>query len=360
MVDGHKRQPPVYWSRIAYKMFVHAGAAAAIYLFVVRGFSAFPLVSWVIAIFLAFATGFGVTLNLHRLLTHRAYVCRSAALRYILMASAAMAGQGPEASWVPIHGLHHQYSDEPLDPHTPLRFFPKHRDLSSGSEVYVTQLPWRSRVWRKTAGLAWAHGVWAMFPFPVEIQEKVKTLQEEFLDTTRKDLSSEQLRDIRLAVWQKQPRVYLSLLFILGFLIPGSIAGVVEGLRGGIIAGISGLLLTVLLAGFLRLVLVYHITASVNSAGHLFGETPRYACGCPYEKTLARNARNPFIVLLSLGERNHGNHHLLPRSAYFSRWLDPGKWLLVIFERLGLVSDVQKPKLRYCSTHRRMRTVVGS
>lgn len=342
----------MFWGRVSYKIFLHAAAGFAAYIMVSGDLPHFKDSAWILFGVYSFLTGVGVTLNMHRLLTHQAFVCKSGALRWVLMVSAAMAGQGTEASWVPVHSVHHQNSDEPGDPHTPLHFYPIVYDRA-GKAAYNTELPFWGRLWRSALGLFWAHFVWAFFPFPESVQKQVDAQKEVFLDTTKRGLAPERVRDIQIALWQQSAKVYFALLVIPGFLFPGLMGGLAEGLSGGISDGLLGCAYAILLAGFFRIVVVYHVTASVNSIGHVLGDEPRYACGHPYEKTNARNARNVLIMILSFGERGHGNHHFAPRSAHFHRVFDPGKWLLCLFEKLGLVSDVYVPTRRFCPQCRR-------
>lgn len=60
----------------------------------------------------------GVNMTYHRLLTHRGFRVPTW-LEYFLSTIAAMSAQGPMMMWVAEHRLHHQFSDQPGDPHTP-------------------------------------------------------------------------------------------------------------------------------------------------------------------------------------------------------------------------------------------------
>ncbi len=63
-------------------------------------------------------TGLGITVGYHRLFTHRTFKA-SPALRKFLAITASMAGQGSVTSWVALHRLHHERSDQLGDPHSP-------------------------------------------------------------------------------------------------------------------------------------------------------------------------------------------------------------------------------------------------
>lgn len=65
------------------------------------------------------ATGFGITIGFHRLLTHRGFVC-SRPLTYTLAFLGTAALQGDPVWWVAVHRKHHQTSDMSDDPHSSL------------------------------------------------------------------------------------------------------------------------------------------------------------------------------------------------------------------------------------------------
>jgi stearoyl-CoA desaturase (delta-9 desaturase) len=66
-------------------------------------------------------TGLGVSVGLHRLLTHRSF---SAArpLRIALAVAGSMSFEGDVIGWVAIHRRHHAFTDRPGDPHSPYRY----------------------------------------------------------------------------------------------------------------------------------------------------------------------------------------------------------------------------------------------
>ena len=133
-------------------------------------------------------------------------------------------------------------------------------------------------------------------------------------------------------IWQKR---YYWLLAFSGVLIPYAIAGW-DG---------------VLLAGFFRMAFGWHVIWSVNSLCHIFGSHATKASGKAYDTRKARNfplwCFFSILALLSGGEFWHANHHAQQKSAYLGwRWfeLDPGKWVVWILEKLGLVQDITLPQ----------------
>ena len=60
----------------------------------------------------------GITGGYHRLLTHKSYKVPNW-LRYFIVSGGYFALMGAPISWVAVHRLHHQKSDQPGDPHSP-------------------------------------------------------------------------------------------------------------------------------------------------------------------------------------------------------------------------------------------------
>ena len=114
--------------------------------------------------------------------------------------------------------------------------------------------------------------------------------------------------------------VGLAIPFGLGFAITGTLTGALLGLLWG---------------GAVRLLVLHHVTFSINSLCHYFGSQD-YETG-DESRNLA------WLAPLSFGEAWHNNHHAFPTSAAHGlrrRQLDPS-WLLISgLARLGLASDV--------------------
>src|SRR5437763_1297737 len=72
--------------------------------------------------------GLGITLAYHRLLAHRSLVVPEW-LEHGLVLFAQCSLQDTPAKWVTVHRIHHAFSDEQQDPHSPLvNFFWSHLD----------------------------------------------------------------------------------------------------------------------------------------------------------------------------------------------------------------------------------------
>jgi stearoyl-CoA desaturase (delta-9 desaturase) len=250
------------------------------------------LLGWndiVVFVLLYVLTGFGVTVGFHRLLTHRAFKT-TRAVRGALAILGSAAIEGPVISWVADHRKHHAFSDREGDPHSP------HVDHGHG---------WRGAL----RGLVHAHVGWL------------------FIHTCRgrRTRYAPDLLGDPVVSWVDRTFVVWALgglvaAFGLGWLFGGSLR-----------AGLTGLLW----GGAVRMLVVHHVTYSINSLCHFFGRQ-RFDTG-DESRNLA------WLAPLSLGEAWHNNHHAFPTSAEHGlrRWeLDPSALLIRALERVGLAWDV--------------------
>jgi stearoyl-CoA desaturase (Delta-9 desaturase) len=234
-------------------------------------------------------TGLGITVGFHRLLTHRSFKT-SPALRALFAALGSAAVEGPVIEWVANHRKHHQFSDEPGDPHSP------HVDHASG---------WRGAF----GGLFHAHVGWILGGDALANEQRYA-----------KDLLADpvvRFVDRTFVLWVA---LGLAFPFGLGYALTGSLAGALPALLWG---------------GAVRMFLLHHATFSINSLCHFFGRRS-YVTGDQSRNLL-------WLALPTLGEAWHNNHHAFPTSARHGlRWwqLDPSAWLIAGLERAGLVWDV--------------------
>ena len=244
-----------------------------------------------IAVFLIMyvLTAGGVTVGFHRYLTHRSFVT-SGPLRATFAALGSAAIEGPVISWVADHRKHHVFSDREGDPHSP------HVGHEGG---------WRGAL----GGLLHAHVGWLF----VHTQRGAK-------DRYARDLIDDPIVsfvDRTFVVWALGG---LALAFALGMAIGGSLY-----------AGLTGLLW----GGAVRMLVVHHVTYSINSLCHFFGRQS-FDTGDHSRNLL-------WLALPSLGESWHNNHHAFPTSAVHGlrRWqLDPSAAVIRTLEKAGLVWDV--------------------
>lgn len=90
---------------------LHVGAIAALFMFSWRAVAVAVFLYWM-------ATGLGISMGYHRLLTHRSYKI-ARLLEYFFATCGALTFEGGPISWVATHRIHHQYSDHDGDPHSP-------------------------------------------------------------------------------------------------------------------------------------------------------------------------------------------------------------------------------------------------
>jgi stearoyl-CoA desaturase (delta-9 desaturase) len=244
-----------------------------------------------IAVFLIMyvVTGFGVTVGFHRHLTHRSFKTHRW-LRGLLAIFGSVAIEGPVISWVADHRKHHTYSDQEGDPHSP------HVGHGGGFRGALK-------------GLAHAHVGWL------------------FIHTHRgaRNRYARDLIDDPVISFVDRTFLYWALggfaaAFGLGYAIGGTLDAALTGLLWG--AGV-------------RMLVVHHVTYSINSLCHFFGRQ-RF----PTQD----ESRNLFwLALPTFGESWHNNHHAFPTSAFHGmrRWeIDPSAIVIRSLEKLGLVWDV--------------------
>ncbi len=234
-------------------------------------------------------TGIGVTVGFHRLFTHRAFRT-TPAVRGLLAILGSAAIEGPVISWVADHRKHHAFSDQEGDPHSP------HVGHGSG---------WAGAV----RGLLHAHMGWL------------------FIHTHRGRRTRYTPDLLKDPVVSWVDRTFL--LWAIGGLAMAFGLGVLFG--GRLRDGLTGLLW----GGAVRMLILHHVTYSINSLCHFFGRR-RFA-------TSDESRNLAWLAPLSLGEAWHNNHHAFPTAAGhgMERWqIDPSALVIRGLERLGLAWDV--------------------
>ena len=89
----------------------HLMSVAALFMFSWRNLIVAVVLYWV-------AVGLGISMGYHRLHTHRGFKTYKW-FEYFLAVCGTLTLEGGPIFWVATHRLHHQYSDQPEDPHTP-------------------------------------------------------------------------------------------------------------------------------------------------------------------------------------------------------------------------------------------------
>jgi stearoyl-CoA desaturase (Delta-9 desaturase) len=93
-------------------------------------------------------------------------------------------------------------------------------------------------------------------------------------------------------------------------------------------------------AGLVRVLVLHHVTWSVNSLCHMFGSRPHPG------RRFDRSTDLWPLALISLGESWHNGHHAAPACARHGscpHQIDPSAGLIRILERLGWVTGVHWP-----------------
>ena len=235
-------------------------------------------------------SGFGISVGFHRLFTHRSFKANRA-LKIVCAVAGSMALEGSVIGWVAVHRRHHMFGDQPGDPHSPHRY---------GSDVGGT-----------VRGFLWAQVGWLF----------AKN------DTDTRRFAADLYRDRDLVLIDR----LFPVLAVTSLLIPFAIGWAVYGtLLGGLLA--------LLWAGLVRMAILHHVTWSINSACHLWGQTP-FA-------TSDRSTNIASLALVSFGESWHNFHHAAPASArhgILRHQADPSAQLISLFERCGWATKVRWP-----------------
>ena len=107
-----KNSGEINWVTSIFMVIFHVGAIAALFFFSWKAFFVAIVLWWV-------ATSLGIGMCYHRLLTHRGYKVPKW-LEYMLTIFATLALEGGPIFWVATHRIHHKYSDQEGDPHSPV------------------------------------------------------------------------------------------------------------------------------------------------------------------------------------------------------------------------------------------------
>ncbi|OGG48011.1 hypothetical protein A2761_01380 [Candidatus Kaiserbacteria bacterium RIFCSPHIGHO2_01_FULL_51_33] len=216
-----------------------------------------------------------ITMGPHRLYSHDSYkASRALELGIAVVNPGAMQDGIPW--WSGHHIDHHKYTDTPRDPYSVLH------------------------------GFWWAHCIWHLY------------------STRQVPPSARKLMRKPILVWQQRNHVWLGAL--VGFGLPTGLGALWGDWVGGFLVG-----------GFLRLVVQYHTTWSINSVAHYFGKS-RYGVGT--------GRSNAWLGPLTAGEgTDHGRHHVAPDDCRIDpRWwaLDFGKWAIWLCSKVKLAYDLRR------------------
>ncbi|KAK3876781.1 hypothetical protein Pcinc_018458 [Petrolisthes cinctipes] len=220
----------------------------------------------------------------HRLWAHRSFKA-TFPLRAVLVLFQTISLQQHIHEWTQNHRIHHKYSETDADPHNAKR------------------------------GLFFSHIGWMMYEKHPEFTSKIQRMD-------MKDIEND-----CLVMWQKKH--YLSLALLVSFIIPTLVPWLCWG---------EHLLNAVMVPAFLRCLVLYHITWSVNSLAHWTG-------GKPYEKNIYPS-QNAVVAFLAMGEGWHNYHHVFPwdyKTSEFGGFTNINFTTLIIklCSKVGLAYDLK-------------------
>ena len=240
------------------------------------GFDSFEWVSFFV---LWALNGMSITAGYHRLWAHRSYEA-SKPLQIFYMLFGAMALQNSILVWASSHRVHHRHVDD------------------------VDQDPYSAK-----RGLWFSHMGWML--------RNHESGKQDFRNA--KDLEANPI-----VAFQHKHYVLIATAMNLGLpLLLGLINGNIWG--------------SLLLGGFLRLVVSHHCTFFINSLAHFWGSRPY---------TTENTARdNGVLALFTWGEGYHNYHHLFQwdyrNGIRWYQW-DPTKWLISGAKFVGLARSLKR------------------
>lgn len=238
----------------------------------------------------------GINLCYHRMLTHQGLVVPKWLEHFFALLGVCCLQDSP-ARWVAIHRMHHKHSDRQPDPHTPLVNF----------------------LWGHVGWLFVRHGEHSRYLFFEKYARDI--LRDPFY-----------LRFEKRFIWLWTYIIHAALYFLAGLAIGWASTGVyLQGVQFGASLLVWGV--------FVRTVVEWHNTWSVNSITHLWG----------YRNYPTNDdSRNHwFVALTAHGEGWHNNHHADQRAAQHGvKWWEYDlTWAVIrLLEIVGLATNVVRPR----------------
>jgi stearoyl-CoA desaturase (Delta-9 desaturase) len=251
----------------------------------------------VIAAVFYWVSGLGITVGYHRHFTHSSFKAKGW-LRVVMAIAGSMALEGPVITWVADHRRHHKYSDKEGDPHSPWRYGTDAKALAKG--------------------LLWAHMLWLFDPN--------QTSQEKF--------APDLLADSKLRKVDDWFPAYVAVT-LLGPALIGGLWGM----------SWHGAITAFFWAGLVRVTLLHHVTWSINSICHTWGNQDWDA------RDRSRNVA--WLAIASFGESWHNLHHVDPtcaRHGALKGQIDQSARVIQWFEKLGWAYDVRWPNEQRLNT----------
>ncbi len=264
------------WINASYLILSPFAAVFGLWWWIANGYANWSTI--ILALVYAVFCELSITAGYHRLFSHQTYKAHWSVRAFFLIFGAC-ALQGSAICWSIDHRIHHRnVDDNEKDPYSINR------------------------------GFWWAHMGWLLYKTDEQLKE----------DVSCQDLLADPLVTFQYKYW-------VGIALLIGFLLPGIIAGY----------GWHDFIGGVLVAGIVRTVVNHHSTFLINSLSHISGSQT-------YSDT--HSARdNWFTAFLTFGEGFHNFHHEFPsdyRNGVRFYHFDPTKWLINGLSRIGLTSDL--------------------
>lgn len=232
---------------------------------------------WLMAAVFYSMTASSITGGYHRYFAHRTYEARTW-LKWYWALFGAMAFQNSILIWARDHRVHHRFVDTDKDPYS------------------------------INKGFFYAHFGWML------------VLEEPVVDM--KPYGRDLERDPVVAFQHKH---YVLIASLMCFALPTLLGWMMGSWFGGLAIG-----------GFLRVVLLHHMTFFINSFCHYFGKQTY---------TDENSAKDSFVMAVAtFGEGYHNFHHIFANDYRNGvRWYhwDPTKWMIQFFRLVGGASNLQ-------------------
>ena len=283
-------EPKKSWEQTALVLFVVLPFAAVLASGVVLWGHGIGWTDVLISYGMLVVAGHGITIGFHRYFTHGSFKAKRP-LRIALAVAGSLAIEGPVVRWVADHRRHHAFSDRPGDPHSPHEYGEGFRAMLKG-------------LWH-------AHLGWLFDPEQTSLEKYAPDLLDD--------------PDIVKVHRMFPALVAVSLLLpaALGFAFTGTLAGTLTAFFWG---------------SLVRVFVLHHVTWSINSLCHTFGNRPF--------KTRDKSTNFWPLAIISMGESWHNLHHADPTAARHGvdrGQLDSTARLIWLFEKAGWAYDVRWP-----------------
>ena len=271
------KKPRIIWLNVSVFVLTFLIAAVGVpYWTFTQGFSGIIIGAAVVSFIYC---GMSITTGYHRLWSHKTFQAHWS-LRLLCALGGAFALQNSILHWSSDHRIHHKHVDNnDKDPY------------SAKMGFWYSHIGWMCREYQASR----------------------------YTDYT----NARDLQKDPIVMWQH--KYYLALTILMNFGVPITI---------GFISG--DMIGSLLMVGFLRLVLSHHTTFFINSLAHIWGKQT-YT-----DKNTARD--NGIIALLTFGEGYHNFHHIFENDYRNGiRWwqFDPTKWLIKGCEFIGITKKLR-------------------